>query len=161
MFRSVVDIALVHSVKLPVTGGLLIHTPRSRHPCIAGLCNGASILPSISGLAVQPAGRVFLFLRRLSLLCGLSSVYIVTICIQQDNGNIIPIMPSQSLVSLFSYPALNETKRFGLLKPEIKIDFGLMHESSDTRSVESPIGAQSVIDVCSQSIQLLTLLVIS
>ena len=70
-------------------------------------------------------------------------------------------MPSQSLVSLFSYPALNETKRFGLLKPEIKIDFGLMHESSDTRSVESPIGAQSVIDVCSQSIQLLTLLVIS
>ena len=60
-----------------------------------------------------------------------------------------------------NYPVLDETKAFDLLKPEIKIDFGLMHESSDTRSVESPIGAQSVIDVCSQSIQLLTLLVIS
>lgn len=159
MFRSVVDIALVHSVKLPVTGVLLIHTPRSQHPCIAELCNGASILPSISGLAEQPAKMVFLFLRRLSLLCDLSSVYIATICIR----NIIPMMRSQSLVSPFSlssnYPALNEAKSFDLLKPEIKIYFGLMHKSGDARSVEGPIGTQSVIDICSESIQLLTLLV--
>lgn len=73
------------------------------------------------------------------------------------------MMRSQSLVSPFSlssnYPALNEAKSFDLLKPEIKIYFGLMHKSGDARSVEGPIGTQSVIDICSESIQLLTLLV--
>lgn len=94
---------------------------------------------------------VFRFLRRLSLLCD--SVQLMRHNLHTEGyGNIIPMIRSQSLISSFSlspnYPALNEKKDFDLLKPEVKVYFGLMHKTGNTRSIESPIGTQSVIDAC-------------